>query len=69
MMKQTVSQSKWWWFIPIVSIFYIEEQSEWAYNAKTVGEYDCRLVLVTFMLLVHMVSLMTIFLTTVLKHL
>lgn len=31
---------KWYWHIPIVNLFFLEEFSEWALNNKKVDEFS-----------------------------
>jgi hypothetical protein len=49
-MVKAIKFSKWYWWIPGVSLFYIEEQSEWATNGCDDKEVYMRTMLISFLL-------------------
>lgn len=52
-MRKALSQSKWWWYIPMLSLFFIEEQSVWVMEATDDRESYFRDMLVTLLLGYH----------------
>lgn len=39
-MKKLIKETKWWWYIPVISIFFIEEQAEWVYKYTEIKKHD-----------------------------
>jgi len=54
-MKQTILESKWQWWIPLVSLFFIEEQVAWAEDAPTEEQGYYRTMLSTFFFAYHII--------------
>jgi hypothetical protein len=52
-MKKALLQSKWWWYIPIFSLFFIEQQSAWVLEAEDEKHNYFRNILVTLLLAYH----------------
>ena len=49
-MRKAIKSSKWYWWIPFVSLFYIEEQSEWAMSIDNDRDTYMRTMFVSFLL-------------------
>jgi hypothetical protein len=65
-MKQAILQSKWRWWIPLVSLFFIEEQVEWADDAPTEEQGYYRTILSTLFFAYHIAFAIVLFVKYVL---
>lgn len=52
-MKKAIMQSKWRWYIPVISFFFIEEQAEWVWEAKDQKDIYYRDILIIFLLVIN----------------
>jgi len=50
-MKKAIMQSKWRWYIPVISIFFVEQMAEWAISAEKAQDirYRARIILLVIM--------------------
>lgn len=53
-MRKAFQESKWWWYIPIISLFFIQQQSVWALETGT-DDRDkyMKTMLVTLLIVYH----------------
>jgi hypothetical protein len=65
-MKQAILQSKWRWWIPLVSLFFIEEQVVWAEDAPTEEQGYYRTMLSALFFGYHLVFAIVLFVKYVL---
>lgn len=56
-MKKAIMQSKWRWYIPVISFFFIEEQAEWANTTKDDRDKYMRTMLITSLLAINVTVL------------
>lgn len=54
-MRKAIKSSKWYWWIPFVSLFHIEEQSEWAIKGDDDRDVYMRTMLVCFLLVYQII--------------
>ena len=55
-MKKAFQESKWWWYIPAISLFFIEEQADWAMKGTDRESY-MKTMLTTLLLVLHVIFL------------
>lgn len=53
-MKQAIKDSRWYWYIPIVFFFFIEEATDWAFNADF-DNRQLRFNLVYIIMICHLI--------------
>jgi hypothetical protein len=56
-MKETIRHTKWYWWIPLVGLYFIEEMAGWVYDAKIKPIQAKRLGMTYRILLLHVISL------------
>ena len=55
-MKKAFLDSKWWFYIPIISLFFIPKMSNWVFDGKTTLECQWRDIIITFSLFIHTIT-------------
>ena len=65
-MKQAILQSKWRWWLPLVSLFFIEEQVEWTEDAPSEEQGYYRTMLISVFFTYHFVFAIVLFVKYVL---
>jgi hypothetical protein len=52
-MKKALLASKWWFYIPIISLFFIPKMSKWVFSGKTSNDMGWRDIVVAFSMIFH----------------
>ena len=60
-MKKAFSDSKWWFYIPIVSLFLLKKISEWVLNSETPQEFNYRNILVWYLIYSQVIPIIWLF--------
>lgn len=47
-MKRAFKESKWYWYIPIISMFWIKQMAEWILNGENEAERSNRYVVIMY---------------------
>lgn len=56
-MKKAILESKWWFYIPIISIFFLKKMVDWVFEAKTTVEISWRHVIISYTLFLHAIPI------------
>ena len=56
-MIKAISQSKWYWYIPIVSIFFLKQMSSWIFAEKDESLRGWKLIVVDMTIPLHVISI------------
>lgn len=57
-MKKALLDSKWWFYIPIISIFFLKKMVDWVFEGKSSIEMSWRHVVITYTIFLHTIPLM-----------
>jgi hypothetical protein len=60
-MKQAILESKWRWWLPLVSLFFIEEQVVWVEDAPTEEQGYYRSILSALFFAYHILFVVMLF--------
>jgi hypothetical protein len=60
-MKKAFLDSKWWFYIPIVSLFLVKKMAEWVLDSKTPLEFNYRYNLICYSLFIHVIPIIWLF--------
>jgi uncharacterized membrane protein len=60
-MKKAFLDSKWWFYIPIVSLFLIKSIAVWILDSKTAVEFNYRHILMSYSLFIHIIPIIWLF--------
>lgn len=50
-MKKALLASKWWFYIPIASLFFIPEMSKWVLSGETSNDIGWRDIIIGFLMI------------------
>lgn len=59
-MKKAFLESKWWFFIPIISLLFIHKITLWVFDGKDNLDMGWRDVVISFSLFLHIIPIMGI---------
>lgn len=60
-MIKAIRQSKWWFYIPLISLIFIHKMGKWTFKADTNLDCGYRSILVTYtMILIHVPAILII---------
>lgn len=60
-MLKEIKNSKWYWFIPLLSMFFLHEISVWVLEAKDFdSRYQKNNVVLFVIIPIHLIAIMTI---------
>ena len=57
-MKKAFLESKWWFYIPVVSMFFIPKMSRWVLDAKTTNDMQWRDIIIMYSLFIHVIPIL-----------
>jgi len=57
-MRKAFLQSKWWFYIPIISIFFIKYMTEWVFRGEDSVDCTYRNIVIHFIIFIHILPLM-----------
>lgn len=59
-MKETLRRTQWYWWIPVIGLYFIEEMAGWVHDARYKPIQTKRMAMVYRILLVHILALITL---------
>lgn len=64
-MLKAILNSKWYWYIPIISLIFIKQMGYWSFKADTNLDCGYRSILVTYtMILIHVPAILILLIKT-----
>jgi hypothetical protein len=61
-MKTEILNTKWYWWIPIIGLYFIEEMSGWVFDSIETSVYVKRMLIAYFNMAYHVLGLVLIIL-------
>ena len=61
-MKTEILNTKWYWWIPILGLYFIEEMSGWVFDSIETSVYVKRMLIAYFNMAYHVLGLVLIIL-------
>lgn len=59
-MKETVKRTKWYWWLPIIGLYFIEEISGWAFDATEILIRVKRITMSYLIMMFHCLCIVTL---------
>jgi hypothetical protein len=59
-MKKAIKDSKWWFYIPIISMLFMSKITCWIFDGKTTLERQWRSILILYSTIIHAVPIVGI---------
>lgn len=56
-MKKALKDSKWWFFIPLVSLIFLHTMSKWTFQAENSNDCGWRGIVCTYSIFLHIIPI------------
>lgn len=57
-MKKALKESKWWFFIPLISLIFLHKMSIWVFSAENTNDCGYRGIIATYSIFLHLIPIL-----------